>query len=234
MRVWCFLTALLSVVSCTPKKILGIYHSENCDGYATDCFIYNFHSDGTFTYWYSSEMAGEVNLYGNYYVIGDSVKLTPEKYIFHDSSSVEYLPQSEKNKIHLKISLIPGYLKNKPDTMYVPWLVKTDKMLFFEETDEEGNYVIDGEDVKTIEIQDYSAKFQLEEADKTTSALISVEKRDCDIKVNLASQTLEPFVIEPVKKFLIFGKKLIAVYKESDTLGQIAKPPTEVYVKEKL
>lgn len=174
MRNLVFFSALLLTVSCATKKISGIYHSENCDGYATNCFIYNFHSDGTFTYWYSSEMAGEVTLYGNYYLICDSVKLTPEKYIFHDSSSVEYLPQKEKNRINVKISLIPGYLKNKPDTMHVPWLIKTDKMLFFDETDEEGNYVIEDEGVKTIEIADYSMKFQLEEADKSSSSLINV------------------------------------------------------------
>jgi hypothetical protein len=234
MRNLVFLAVFFLTPSCAVKKISGIYHSENCDGYATNCFIYNFHSDGTFTYWYSSEMAGEVTLYGSYYLIGDSVKLTPEKYIFHDSSSVEYFPQKVKNKINIKISLIPGYLKNKPDTMHVPWLIKTDKMLFFDETDEEGNYEIDDKDVKTIEIADYSMKFQLEEADKGSSALISVEKQNCDIKVNLSSETLEPFVIEPVKKFLISGKKLIAVYQESDTLGMPIKPPTEVYVRERL
>jgi hypothetical protein len=233
MKVWAFLTAAFLFGACAPK-ISGIFHSENCDGYATDCFVYNFHSDGTFTYWYSSELAGEVSLYGNYYVIGNYLKLTPDEYIIHDSTSVEYLPQKDSNRVRVKISLIPGYLKNKPDTMIVPWLVKTDRDNFFDETDEEGVYYIEHRDFNFIEIADYSTKFQLEEADKTSAVKISVEKKNCDINVNLSSQTLEPFVIEPVKKFLIKGKKLIAVYDESDTSGKIAKPPTIVYLKEKL
>ena len=229
-----FLTVLTFAVSCKTAEVSGFYKTQDCGDYAVDCFMYNFHSDGRFTYWYSNSMIGEITLYGTYYILKDTIKLTPNKYIFHDTTKIEYVPKSNPQKTKINIALIPGFLINKPDTMHVPWRIKVNNAFSFDETDEMGNYTANVPEINKIEIQDYSAKYNLDSDMEVQVNTFYPEKKGCDINIYLASDILEPVVIPPVKKFLIKGRKyLIALNNNDSTSNNMFEATTNIYVKEK-
>ncbi|MCQ2253109.1 MAG: hypothetical protein MJZ61_06650 [Bacteroidales bacterium] len=198
------LTVLLA--GCASVNVKGLYHSDDCADDSENCFQYNFHNDGSFTYWYTNSVFGDFFVSGNYYVIGKQLKLTPSKYIYHDSTNIQYSPRPNADSIHIRISMLPGHFKNKPDTMHVPWLIKVNDAPFFDETDEYGLYSLCAESVSKIEIKEYSAKFYMDSEIPEADTTIFPSKTNCNIDVYLASSVLEPIVIPPVSIFRIHKK----------------------------
>lgn len=225
------LSVAACAISCGTTNVSGLYKTQDCDEYARDCFMYSFKNDGNFTYWYSNSTIGEITLYGTYYILGKHVKLIPNKYIFHDTTKILFEDKKDQNKTRIKISLIPGYLKNKPDTMHIPWLVKINDAPFFSETDDEGILISEKTDIQRIEIKDYSSKFELDNDTLASGTVFEINEKNKDININLASDILEPIVIPPVKQFLIKGKKLIAI-KDKNSGNNMFEASTNIYIKE--
>jgi len=201
----------LSVLMCAVQavaqdEILGIYHSSDCDDFSPNCFQYSFRDDGEFTYWYTTDLFGEFVIRGRYYILDDMLKLTPEKYIYNDTTHLEYSERRSPDSITVRISLLPGHFKNRPDTMHVPWLIKVNGQKAFSDTDDEGAYTLAADSVYSIAIKEYSAKFDMDGSLLEADTVIVPDRGKGDIDIYLASKVIAPFVIRPVQLFRIHAK----------------------------
>jgi hypothetical protein len=224
--------AIMLFSSCATIDVKGLYCSADCKDFSEDCFQYNFHDDGTYTYWYTNSTFGEFFLQGNYYMIGRTVKLLPIKYIYHDTTSIEYTPRICPDSTTIRISLLPGHLKNRPDTMHVPWLIKINDDKFYSETDEYGVYRVAGNSVKKIMVKEYSAKFYMDSEMPEADTTIEVSTIDKDIHILLASSVLEPIVIPPAKNFIYHKGTLVANFDTTSASSQYYKHTTKKYIKD--
>lgn len=227
---------ILFIMTWLPTGVLaqetlsGVYRSSDCADFSPNCFQYRFHEDGTFSYWYSTDVFGDFFISGNYYILDDMLKLTPDKYIFTDTTHINYTPRRSRDSITIRISLLPGHFKNMPDTMHVPWLIKVNNQRMFSDTDDDGVYTVAADSVYSIAIKEYSAKFQMDSEIPEADTVISPALKSHDIDIYLASSVIAPFVIRPVTLFRIHSKGKWLESLEPMQSGYW-KHTTKVYVK---
>lgn len=223
-----FFLALL-LIGCSPKDFSGFYVSEDCGDYSVDCFKYNFGAFCRFTYYYSHSVLGEISLQGTYYVIGDTLFLKTDPYVFSGTTHVDYSP-SLNDKIVVSVGMIPKYVKNNIDTMFVPWLISVNNSEEYVETDGLGCLTLPAQEINSLTIRNYAAKFFPEKyvnADTT----IYPDSTFCNINIYLKSDDVEPPVIPPVEKFIIGRKKITAIKFNESPFFEMFYPSTKIYIK---
>lgn len=192
-------------------QISGRYLADDCDEYFNDCFYYSFHENFTFTYGYSLNEIGEFFLSGDYKINKDTLLLFPKNKFLKENVNIEYLPKADNEHITINIAMLPMYFGSSRDTMRMPYFVKINDELEFKETDFVGSLLIDNKEINKIIIKEYALKFDLEEqSSQENQIVIEPKEQNCDYNIFFPSD-IEPFYIPPVKKFLILGKKIIAI-----------------------
>ncbi|MCQ2974669.1 MAG: hypothetical protein MJ211_07635 [Bacteroidales bacterium] len=224
MKKVLFILIIFCLVSCKVADLKGLYSTPNCGFYSIDCFKYYFENQ-YFTYWYSHNVLGEIQLNGKFIQVEDSIFLYPNKYVFQAESGIHY-SDSQNDSIHISIALIPDYLGSKPDTIRMPWLIKINNEEYFSETDPLGFFTIDNDSVYSIEIKDYASKYNLDEQ-YSVDTILNISKSQSDINIYLATGEIAPMVIPPVTKFVMRKNKLIAC----DSVESVFKPSSNIFYK---
>lgn len=213
-------------------QISGRYLAEDCDEYFNDCFYYSFHENYTFTYGYSLNEIGEFFLSGDYKIEKDTLILLPRNKFVKENVNIEYLPKADNEHITINIAMLPMYFGSLRDTMRMPYFVKVNNELEFRETDFVGSLEIENQIVNKLTIKEYALKFDLEEqSSQENQIIIEPKKQNCDYNIFFPSD-IEPFYVPPVKKFLLAGKKIIALDGPQEANNPYF-PKTQCYILEK-
>ncbi len=225
------LLILISSSVFSQKNIIGLYKTEDCGNYQVNCFFYVFKQDGSFIYRYSQDVLGEATLTGTYNILGDTIFLNTDNYLFCEQTQIRYSPKTDSSFSTIKIKLLPCHLIGHADTLYVPWLVKINNAPSFLETNENGVLKVENCEISKLEIKDYSMKYDLE-SKSISDTTIFLTQNNCNIDILLPAKNIAPAVIPPLKKFVIKNKKIIGVETNEFIDYQEFKPSTNVYIKE--
>ena len=226
-----FLSVFLPIISFGQKTVSGLYKTADCGNYQVNCFSYYFDGNGNFVYHYSQDVLGETSLTGKYFANGDTIFLKTDDYLICEPMQIKYSPLTENNYITLKIRLLPCHLKNKPDTLFAPWLVKINNEISFLETDENGVLKVENKEILKLEIRDYSQKYDLETKINSDTTIITTQT-NCNIDIYLPAPNISPTIVPPLKKMIIKNKKLIGIETDEFVDYQEFKPSTNIYIKE--
>ncbi len=214
MKAITYILILIIGFSSCNNSITGFYKHEIC-GNAPDCFLYDFCKNGRFTYWYSQDIMGSATLTGNWIRKGDTLTLKADQYLFDAKTNLVCNRTDSLDSSAIQIGLLRKYFKNKRDTTYINWLIKLDNDDKIYETDDKGLLKLSFRPIKRITVRDYLTGLGIKPMIEIEDSVFSIPYNSNDIKIYIADNKSEPFILWTDKKMTIKWRKLISVLPDS-------------------
>jgi hypothetical protein len=207
--------AIGTQTSCN-QKIIGLYQHQICK-IGPNCFYYEFCSDKTFKYQYWQDILGSGTFTGTWTNVDDTLKLIPNKVFFSKESDIKTSDYTNSTQTFISIKLLRPDKANKSDTLKTNWLISINGNNLFQETNNNGELLIDKQKIDSIKIRDYFLSFSSKPLICIKDSVFKIATDKNEIDIYLAECEYQPAMFEwMTKQFLIRGNKIYPITFEPE------------------